>query len=107
MESRVKQARQARAGDEASALPPGAHIPIMEILHELSHRIPADIDMEITRLALNHDRLVLTGIIGNFNDVDRVKGLVQSSPRFKNVSIKSAEADKTGKQVRFKFVLEI
>ncbi len=107
MESKVKQARQARAGDEASALPPGAHIRIMEILHELSHRIPADIDMEITRLALNHDRLVLTGVTGNFNDVDRIKGRVQTSPRFKNVSIKSAEADKTGKQVRFKFMLEI
>jgi len=107
MESKVKQARQVKNGEKATALPAGAHIRIMEILHELSGRIPADIDMEISRLALNHGRLVLTGITGNFKDVDRIKGLVQTSPRFTNVKIKSAEADKTGKQVRFKFILEI
>ncbi|WDP88822.1 MAG: PilN domain-containing protein [Desulfobacter sp.] len=107
MESKVKQARLSRPGQGATALPQVPRIGVMEILHELSARIPGDIDVEITRLALNHDRLVLTGLTANFNHVDRIKGLVQASPRFKNVSIQSAAADKTGKQVRFKFILEI
>lgn len=107
MESRVKQARQSRNGSGSLSQFPGKGPKVMELLHELSTRIPGTIDMEITRMSLNRDRLVITGLTANFNDVDRIKGLAQASPRFKNVSIQSAETDKTGKKVRFKFILEI
>ncbi|MCG8618948.1 MAG: PilN domain-containing protein, partial [Desulfobacterales bacterium] len=106
MESRVKQAKTRAAGRN------GEHerrqvFSVMDILTDLSGQIPAEVDMEISRLALNHGRLVLTGTTGNFNDVDRIKGLLQGAPGFKSVSINSAEADKTGKRVRFKFIVDI
>ncbi|MEH0021370.1 MAG: hypothetical protein V6Z89_17080 [Desulfobacter sp.] len=108
MESRVKQARKEKAGNkEGEAWQAGANVRVMDILHDLSGRIPKTIDMEISRLVLNHGRLILTGATGNFNDVDKIKGLIQASPRFKTVTINSAESDKSGKQVRFKFILEM
>lgn len=105
MESKIKQAKQrrgeAKGGDTALAT-----VRVTDLLADLSGRIPPGVDMEISRLALNHGRLVLTGSTGNFNDVDRIKGLIRSAG-FKSVTINSAEADKTGNRVRFKFVVEI
>ncbi|MCG8632608.1 MAG: PilN domain-containing protein [Desulfobacterales bacterium] len=111
MESKIRQARKTRSGNaEGNAAKTGSDIRVMDILNDLSGRIPAGIDMEITRLVLNHGRLILTGATDNFNNVDKIKGLIQASPRFKNVSINSAEAGKTGskdKGVRFKFIVEM
>ncbi len=112
MESKVKQAKKTRSGNGDNKGKTKGNIRVMNILNDLSGRIPANIDMEIIRLVLNHGRLILTGATDNFNDVDKIKGLIQASPRFKNVSISSAEAGKTGKkdqkkQVRFKFIVEM
>ena len=107
MESKVKQAKGAGNLKGASAVPTSFDIKAVELLYELSTRIPKNIDIEITRLTLNNDRLVITGLTANFNYVDRIKGLVKASSLFKDASIQSAEADKTGKQVRFKLLLEI
>ncbi|MDY0374620.1 MAG: PilN domain-containing protein [Desulfobacterium sp.] len=77
----------------------------VEILGELSNRIPPSIDVEIERLILNQRRLVLSGSTGNFNDIDRIKGLLEASEIFRQVEIQSAAADKTGNRVRFKFII--
>lgn len=106
MQSKVKQARQSRNGKGTALRLPGNGPSVSDLLHELSSRIPGNIDVEVTRFSLNRDRLIITGLTANFNDVDRIKGLIQASPRFKTVSIQSAETDKTGKKVRFKFILE-
>ncbi len=105
MQSKVKQAKKEKsqgAGDTSAQT-----VQIMGLLHDLSSRIPGNIDMQITRLVLNHGRLILTGTTDNFNGVDKIKGLMEVSPLFKTVSINSAKADKTGKQVQFKFIVEL
>lgn len=79
--------------------------PIVEILAELSNRIPPSIDVETERLILNQGRLVLSGSTANFNDIDRIKGLLEASDIFRQVEIQSAAADKTGNRVRFKFII--
>lgn len=113
MASKVKQARET-AAEQGDDLPAAAGPKVMDLLHELSARIPTGIDMTLTRLVLNRGRLVLTGTTGNFNDVDKIQGLIRACPGFRQVSISSAEADKTqaGKagtenQVRFKFIVEL
>ncbi len=107
MESKLKELKRSGNTGHAAAIPAVPKIRVMDMLFELSTRIPEDIDMAFSRLTLNHDRLILTGLTANFNQVDKIKGLIQSSPLFKRVSIQSAKADKTGKKVRFKFILEI
>ncbi|MBI9092438.1 MAG: PilN domain-containing protein [Desulfobacterium sp.] len=79
----------------------------VDILAELSKKIPASMDVETTRFILNPGRILLSGSTANFNDVDRIKGLLEGSDLFKQVEIQSAAADKTGKRVRFKFVITL
>ncbi len=108
MESKVKQARKTRSTDIKDGFwQADTNVRVLDILNCLSKGIPDSIDIEIVRLVLNHGRLILTGSTGNFNDVDKIKGLMEALPQFKSVNISSAKADKTGKQVLFKFILEI
>jgi len=77
----------------------------IEILAELSNRIPLSVDIETTRFILNPGRILLSGSTANFNDVDRIKGLLEKSVFFKQVEIQNAAAEKTGKRVRFQFII--
>ncbi len=79
----------------------------IDILTQLSEKIPDTIDVETTRLVLNPGRLVISGNTDNFNNVDKIKGLLESSDRFKQVRISNAAADKNGKRVRFKFIIDL
>ncbi|OQY00802.1 MAG: hypothetical protein B6I26_05855 [Desulfobacteraceae bacterium 4572_130] len=80
----------------------------IDILVELSNLIPDSIDIEISRFVLNnHGRLSFSGTMDNFNNVDKIKGLIKESNMFKDVKISDASADKAGKKVRFKFLIEI
>ena len=80
----------------------------IDILGKLSKLIPNSIDIEINRFVLNnHGRLVFSGTMDNFNNVDKIKGLIKESHVFKDVKISNASADKAGKRVRFKFIIEI
>ena len=107
MESKLKQARKNRSNGGTDEWKAGAQIRVMEILNDLSSKIPNNIDLEITRLVLNHGRLIISGITNNYNSVDTIKSLIQASPRFKSVTINSAEAEKNENHVRFKFILEL
>ena len=82
-------------------------ISTVEILNELSVLIPDAIDVELSRLILEKGRLVLAGSTQNFNAVDQVKTLIEKSPVFKSVEISSAAAQKDGKRVEFKFIVEL
>ncbi|MDY0219524.1 MAG: PilN domain-containing protein [Desulfobacterium sp.] len=106
MKIELEQIRQSSGVEETGA---GASLigqqGCVEILAELSSRIPPSIDVETERLILNQGRLVLSGSTGNFNDIDRIKGLLEGSDIFRQVEIQSAAADKTGNRVRFKFII--
>ncbi|MCP4761295.1 MAG: hypothetical protein GY870_05905 [archaeon] len=80
---------------------------IVQIIGELSQKIVDSMDVDISRLLFNKERLVLSGATDNFNNVDRIKGIIESSQMFKTVNISSAAADKKGNQVNFKFIIEM
>ncbi|MFO7750099.1 MAG: hypothetical protein R6V54_08390, partial [Desulfobacteraceae bacterium] len=79
----------------------------VDVLLELSNRIPDAIDVKIDRFVLNPHRIIFSGKTDDFNNVDRIKGAVQPSNMFRQVKISSAAADKTGRKVRFKFIIDI
>ncbi|MBF0411982.1 MAG: PilN domain-containing protein [Desulfamplus sp.] len=83
------------------------NIKAVEILYELSNRIPESLDVEITRFLLSEGRVVIAGNTDNFNSVDRIKTMIEKYNRFKSVTISSATADKTGKRVSFNFIIEL
>ncbi|MBF0376649.1 MAG: PilN domain-containing protein [Desulfamplus sp.] len=78
----------------------------IEILYELSNRIPKNIDIEVTRFLLSEGRLVIAGNTDNFNTIDKIKTLLEQYDRFKSVTINSANADKTGNRILFNFIVE-
>lgn len=82
-------------------------IQAMDVLFELSNNISDTIDIDLSRLILNHGRLIISGSTDNFNNVDKIKGQIEKSNLFKEVSISSAEASKTENRVLFKFIIEM
>lgn len=83
------------------------NITIVNILRELSGKIAASTDMEISNFFFNNRRLVLSGSTNNFNTVDTIKSRIESADLFEKVSISSAAADKKGDRVNFKFIIEM
>jgi len=77
------------------------------ILLELSLCIPGTVDIRVDRLMLDGERMILSGSADNYNTIDQVKGLIETSLFFKRVTIGSAVAGKGGNQVDFKFIVEI
>lgn len=85
----------------------GAKVMVLDVINELSGKIDPGIDMEISRFLLNDGRLILSGSTDNFNNVDRIKTLIESSSLFKKVDIGSAAAQKKTSRIKFKFNIEL
>lgn len=83
------------------------HVQAGNILLELSLCIPATVDVQVDRLMLDKERLILSGSADNYNTIDQVKGFIEKSLFFKKVTIGSAVAGKGGNRVDFKFIIEI
>ena len=106
MKIELEQLKQAPGlGSMENSVAAAPQLSCIETLAEISNRIPASIDVETTRFILNPGRILLSGSTANFNDIDKIKGLLEDSDRFKQVEIQSAAADKTGNRVRFKFMI--
>lgn len=82
-------------------------IKVMDVLAELSEKLPPALDVEISSFLLNSGRLVFSGSTDNFNTVDKIKTGLESSGFFKTVDISSAAADKKGDRVNFKFNIDL
>lgn len=84
-----------------------SEIRVVDILYELSIRIPKSVDVELTRFLINEGRVVMAGSTDNFNTVDKIKTMIEKYGRFKSVTINSATADKNGSRVLFNFLIEL
>lgn len=106
MQSYVKDALKNKAADGKPETD-RKRFPAIEVLYALSDGFPADIEVDISRLLLNDGRLVITGSTDNFNNVDKLKGLIEKSPMFTRVDIIGAEAGKRNNRVNFKFNIDM
>lgn len=98
--------RQAQGGgiDTGQAIP---QVRAVDILHQLSLMIPKDVDVLINRMALGGDGVTISGETGGFNIVDDIKSRLEQSRIFKQVTIASANMDRSGNKVRFSLKLEL
>jgi len=78
---------------------------VLDVLEDISVRIPEKADVNVSTLIIDDDRARLKGDTDNFNTVDVVKNALQKSSYFKDVSIGSAQQDRTGNRVRFELVM--
>jgi type II secretory pathway component PulL len=80
----------------------GSHPRTIDILDELSKRIPNKIDVVVTRLVINPDSVMLTGKTDTFNSVDTIKSRLEKSSLLKTVTITSANLVDADTRILFK-----
>ena len=80
---------------------------ILDILTDISTRIPEDLSLHVSRLVVDAESVQLKGITDAFNNVDVIKNRLAESHRYGEVKIVSATADKKKGKVRFEIHLQL
>ena len=97
---------------------PGAPIPlavtdrrVLGLLADISARIPAAVSVQVGRLSIDHESVLMKGTTDTFNAVEAIKSSLAGSSRFSEVKIVSATADKgksnNGGFIRFELQLQL
>jgi general secretion pathway protein L len=79
---------------------------VIDILKDISNRIPAAFEMRITRLLIDRETVRITGRTDTFNTVNDIKGRLEPSELYESVTISSATLDQTGRAVQFEMQLK-
>ena len=79
----------------------------IDILNEISTRIPKNLDVEFTRLVMGPQRVTISGITDRFNAVDDLKTGLEQIPFFQKVKMGSTKKDPVQNRVRFKMNVEL
>ncbi len=92
-----------RAGSSGSG---GAHT-MIEILTEVSARIPASYKVKVVRFVANFDLVRFKGQTEDFNTVDNIQRVLEESDYFTAVDISSANQSSLGDEVRFELKMKL
>ena len=92
----------------ASGAAPGSniHSTFLEILNDISNRVPADLEIQVDRMVVDQEGVQIRGKTDTFNTVDSIKKGLESSDMYRDVIIASANLDKSGKGVRFEIKMQ-
>jgi len=83
------------------------HIKTIDILEQISRLIPEEIEANFTRLVIGAESVLITGDTDTFNAVDDMKNRLEQAELFVNVTISSANMEKSGNRVRFKLKIQL
>lgn len=78
----------------------------LDILADISGRIPASIELQVSRLVIDQESVQMKGTTNTFNNVNIIQNNLRRSPLFQDVDIISAAADKESKMIRFEVRME-
>ena len=76
----------------------------MQILREISTRIPASIVVNVDNLTIATDITDLSGTTTSYDDVQKLKDALEASPYFTTVKINNTKADVDNK-IAFKLTI--
>ena len=85
----------------------GPHIRRIDILNSISEKIPQSITINLNRLVIQPENVLISGTTDTFNSVDDIKGRLEQIQHFKKVTISSANMDRSGNEVRFMLKAEL
>jgi general secretion pathway protein L len=103
LQGRVNEEKQRTASDKTGS---GAD-KMLDVLAEISGRIPDHLQVKVTRLVVEKTDLRIKGNTDNFNTVDNIKKVLEQSPLFNSVTISSATLAPKGGEIRFEFKLQL
>jgi len=79
----------------------------LDLLADVSSRIPATLALRVSRLSIDREAVLIKGTTDTFNSVETIKSLLSASPRYKSVQIVSATADKEKKTGAIRFEVQL
>ena len=85
----------------------GPHIRSIDILNSISEKIPESITVNLTRLVIQPENVLISGTTDTFNSVDDIKSRLEQIQHFEKVTISSANMDRSGNEVRFMLKVEL
>ena len=85
----------------------GPHIRRIDILNSISQRVPKEIEVDITRLVISPENVLIAGNTSAFDSVEDIRGRLEQIDFFKKVSTSSSNMDRSGKEVRFVLKVEL
>jgi Tfp pilus assembly protein PilN len=85
----------------------GPHIRRIDILNSISEKIPESITVNLTRLVIQPENVLISGTTDTFNAVDDIKSRLEQIQHFEKVTISSANMDRSGNEVRFMLKVEL
>lgn len=85
----------------------GTQVRNIDILYEISRQVPKEIDVVFSRMVVGADGVTISGETAAFNVVDDIKGRLEKSDLFKQVTIASANMDKAGDKVQFRLKIDL
>jgi Tfp pilus assembly protein PilN len=83
------------------------HIRSIDILNNVSASIPESIAVDVTRMVISPDTVIISGNTDEYNSVDEIKTSLEQIDSFKKVTITSSNTDRSGKEVRFQLKVEL
>jgi type II secretion system protein L len=79
----------------------------IDILNSISQNIPASIKVDVTRMVIQPEAVLISGNTDDFKSVDDIKSKLEPIDIFKKVTISSTNLDRSGKEVRFQLKVEL
>jgi general secretion pathway protein L len=73
----------------------------IDVLNSISKRIPPEVKVDVSRMVIAADNILISGQTVGYDSVDEVKNSLEQIPYFKKVTITSSNIDRSGKEVRF------
>jgi Tfp pilus assembly protein PilN len=85
----------------------GAQLSGLQILREISSRLPASITLNVDTLTIATDTVDLSGITGSYDNVVKLKEALEASPAIDSVKINSTTTAEEANQVVFKLTISM
>jgi hypothetical protein len=76
---------------------------ILDLMREVTVRIPEDVTVDIKDLVINREKVTVTGETDSFDSVDKIRAGLQKFTGFKRVALTHAKVGAKGDKVEFKF----
>ena len=97
MQIKVQEVKKNAVSQKATT----SQIISIDILNDISKSISESITVDITRMVISPDNVIITGTTDTFEAVDGIKSKLEQIDAFKKVTINSTNKDRSGKEVRF------
>lgn len=103
MKSMLKDMKKSGSGSEQG----GVRVRSIDVLLQISQSIPDNLDVVLNRMTVGADEVTISGVTADFNSVNDMKSRLEKNELFKQITIASANMDKSGHKVLFKLKIDI